>query len=210
MLRARVERVVVANDEFPEQFREVAPMRPRLPALQRGVVDEAAQPLQSGRECGGVVAQIGVVVKQVGKPRFLCGADFDARRGTNGLYQGVGQGAGADFAAFGFDVDHSCRVEALDPVGELAFKPFLRRLFAVRQTAEHGAFVYGQGFEVERLFAPCGQCGEQPCFAAAGCAADDAPLTLCGVRRQQVDDVPSPCLVAARELPGAPSDQVEP
>lgn len=198
------------GDEFLEEFRQLAFVCPCLPAVQRGVVDEAAQAFQSGREGGGVVAQIGVIVEQVGEPRLLRGADFDARCGAHGLYQGVGQGAGSDFAAFGFDVDDFLWVEALDPVGEAAFKPFLRRLRAVRQAAKDGAFVHGQGFEIERLHASRGQRGKQPRFAAAGRAADHAPLEFCGQGCQQVDDVPSPCLVAARELSGAPADQLEP
>src|SRR5216684_6696816 len=113
-------------------------------------VDEA---IELCVECARVFEEVLVFLEEQGDAGFEVGFEQDAGRGAHAGDQRLGDLDLADLAALAFDVDGTSGIERGERGEELALEPFLRRLRAVGEVAEHGTAMGSQLFEVEYLFA---------------------------------------------------------
>src|SRR5439155_2633144 len=111
----------------------------------------------------------------------------------------------ADFLAFRLDENRPRGVEALQRAPYQAVEHLLRRLRIARKLTEQRAAVAREALQIQHLRALCGERGEEPALAAAGCAADyleaEAPRRLFELRHDFAAVGP----VAARERRRVPA-----
>src|ERR1700694_1317328 len=109
---------------------------------------EADEAVELRIQRGGVFEEVAVFLEEQRDAGREVGFEEHAGRGAHAGDQRFGDLDLADLAAFAFDVDSTSGVESRQLGEELALEPFLRRLRAVGEVAEHRAAMRGELLEV--------------------------------------------------------------
>src|SRR5712692_2495208 len=109
---------------------------------------QADEAVELGIECVRVFEEVLVFLEEQGDAGFEVGFEQQARRSAHAGDERLRYLDLADLAAFPFDVDSTGGIEGGERGEELALEPFLRRLRAVGEVAEHGTAMGSELFEV--------------------------------------------------------------
>src|SRR6267378_1463540 len=169
---AAVGRVVVLDQEPLDELAPGAARGERFPFGDLVAAVQADEAVELRVERVRVFEEVPVFLEEQGDAGLEVGFEQDAGRGAHARDQRFRDLDLADLAALAFDVDGARRIERGERGEELALEPFLRRLRAVGEVAEHGAAMGSQLFEVQYLLARALQGLEVAALAASRWAVD--------------------------------------
>src|SRR5207302_2356345 len=150
---AAVGGVVVLDQEPLDELAPGAARGERFPFCDLVAPVQADEAVKLRIERARVLEEVAVFLEEQRDAGFEIGFEHDAGRGAHAGDEGLGDLDLADLAALAFDVDSTRGIERGERGEEFALEPFLRRLRAVGELAEHGTAMGSELFEVEYLFA---------------------------------------------------------
>src|SRR5712692_2986059 len=177
---AAVGRVVVLEEEPLDELAPGAARGERFPFGDLVAPVQADEAVELCVERARVCEEVLVFLEEQGDAGFEVGFEQDAGRGAHAGDERLGDLDLADLAALAFDVDSTSGIERGERGEELALEPFLRRLRAIGEVAEHRAPMRSELFEVEYLLAGTLQGLEVAALAASRWTVDHDELEVMG------------------------------